>query len=134
MKNKIIGWENWSQIEKELTDDFPELEELASEEEEGLITSDFLMGPILQEMRPQVIQTPFGNVSYDSKFKPSDRWDCWLGHTNFNITEDILSKMKEIEGVDVLRILSRYSFCIGIGKMFNFSQVRKDIENAICKR
>jgi hypothetical protein len=30
-----------------------------------------------------------------------------------------------------LNVTSRYRFFIGIGKMFNFSDVRKDIENTI---
>lgn len=58
-------------------------------------------------------------------------FDCWLGHTNFNLTEDIKTTLNAIDGVEVLKICSRYRFFIGVGKMFDFSEVRKNIENEI---
>ena len=131
---KIIAWENWNEIEKEISEDIS-LEDIMdeSEEDQTIAATDFLMSPILSEFKPQIIQTPFGSVSIDSRLKPSDRWDCWMGYTNFGITEDIQSKMQGVDGVDALKVMSRYSFCVGVGKMFKFSKVRKDIENAICK-
>ena len=130
---KLIAWENWNEIEKDLSEDIDLLEINDDNEDDLTIPNDFLMGPLLSEIKPQIIQTPFGNVSADSKLKPSDRWDCWMGYTNFGITEDIQSKMQEVDGVDALKIMSRYSFCVGVGKLFKFSKVRKDIENAVCK-
>ena len=132
---KLIAWENWNEIEKELTEEFDLEDIIVDNEEESLaMANDFLMGPILSDMKPQIIQTPFGNVTAESKLKPSDRWECWIGYTNFGITEDIQSKLEHVDGVDALKVMSRYSFCVGVGKMFKFSTVRKDIENAICKR
>ena len=55
------------------------------------------------------------------------------GYTNFDLTHKVSDKMKFIKGVEALKVMSRYTFCVGVGKMFNFSTVRKDIENAICK-
>ena len=49
-------------------------------------------------------------------------------YTNFNITEDVKEELNKTEGVEVLKIVSRYRFFVGIGKMFNFKEVRKDIE------
>ena len=62
------------------------------------------------------------------------RFDCWIGHTNFNITNSIQNKLNEVEGIEVLNIISRYRFFVGIGKMFNFSEVRKDIESTITSK
>ena len=133
---KLIAWENWNEIERELSEDIT-LEDIMNEEEDDenqtALPTDFLVPAMLSDMKPQIIQTPFGNVSVDSRLKPSDRWDCWMGYTNFGITEDIQSKMQKVDGVDALKVMSRYSFCIGVGKLFQFSQVRKEIENAICK-
>ena len=134
---KIIAWENWSEIEKDLTDESIIIEDIEVGDEEGSELSqlgEFLLPPMLSEMKPQVIHTPFGVVSYDSKLKPSDRWDCWLGYTNFGITEDFQNKLKKIDGIDALRVMSRYTFCIGVGKLFTFTEVRRKIENEICKR
>lgn len=58
-------------------------------------------------------------------------YDCWLGHTNFNITEKIKKKLNEVEGVEVLKVCSRYRFFIGVGRMFDFSNVRGNIEKTL---
>jgi hypothetical protein len=55
-------------------------------------------------------------------------FDCWMGHTNFDITPIIKEKLNNIPGVEVLKICSRYRFFIGVGTMFDFSEVRKNIE------
>ena len=60
-------------------------------------------------------------------------FDCWMGHTNFDITEDIKNELDSTEGVEVLKICSRYRFFVGIGKMFDFKDVRKIIEKSIQK-
>lgn len=55
-------------------------------------------------------------------------FDCWIGHTNFDITLDIKNKLDKIPGIEVLKVLSRYRFFIGLGQLFDFKNVRKDIE------
>jgi hypothetical protein len=62
------------------------------------------------------------------------RFDCWIGHTNFNITNSIKNKLNEVDGIEVLNVMSRYRFFIGIGKMFKFSDIRKDIEKTITSK
>ena len=57
-------------------------------------------------------------------------FDCWLGHTNFNITKSVKERLENMRGVEVLKICSRYRFFIGIGRMFDFSEVRKEIEES----
>tara|TARA_B100001564_G_C20661251_1_gene681631 strand:- start:1832 stop:2239 length:408 start_codon:yes stop_codon:yes gene_type:complete len=58
-------------------------------------------------------------------------FDCWMGHTNFDITKDIKEVLNEVRGIELMRVCSRYRFFIGVGKMFDFKAVRKDIEEAI---
>lgn len=132
---KLIAWENWSLKEKELVEasEFEESTEDMEMDPEQILQMDGLLSPILGEMRPQIIQTPWGAVSFDSILKPSDRWDCWMGYTNFDLTNKVSDKIKIVDGVEALKVMSRYTFCIGVGKMFQFSDVRKEIENAICK-
>ena len=57
-------------------------------------------------------------------------FDCWLGHTNFNITKSVKERLENVRGVEVLKICSRYRFFIGVGRMFDFSEVRKEIEES----
>ena len=61
----------------------------------------------------------------------ADSFDCWLGHTNFNLTEEIKEGLNKVDGIEVLKICSRYRFFVGIGKMFDFSDVRERIEKDI---
>tara|TARA_Y100000385_G_C13060526_1_gene624161 strand:- start:531 stop:959 length:429 start_codon:yes stop_codon:yes gene_type:complete len=58
-------------------------------------------------------------------------FDCWMGHTNFNITPKLRDVLDAVDGVEVLKICSRYRFFIGVGKMFDFTNVRKSIEDSL---
>ena len=71
---KIIAWESWNVKEKELAEisDLESFDMEMQEESEQIMQSDNFLSPILGEIRPQVIQTPWGVVSFDSALKPSD--------------------------------------------------------------
>ena len=56
-------------------------------------------------------------------------YECWVGHTNFDITPKVRNALDTIEGIELLKVCSRYRFFIGVGKMFDFKEVRKKIEN-----
>lgn len=58
-------------------------------------------------------------------------FDCWIGHTNFDITPAIKDILNAIPGIELLKICSRYRFFIGIGKMFDFKNVRQQIEDIL---
>ena len=58
-------------------------------------------------------------------------YDCWIGHTNFDITPTIKKSLNNVGGVEVLKIFSRYRFFIGVGKMFDFKTVRYNIEDLL---
>ena len=129
MSKKIIAWEHWNSIEIE--DPITNLSE-ENTEEESEDMSDYAdnmnMFPIM-DVKPNFVTTPFGQYPVNSKLKPSDRWDCWIGHTNFTITDEIALTIERIDGVSALRIIDRYSFCIGIGKLFDIQRVRSNIES-----
>jgi hypothetical protein len=85
-----------------------------------------------EEMENQ--ETLFVPKNFYETISLMSRFDCWIGHTNFNITTSIKNKLNEVDGIEVLNIVSRYRFFIGIGKMFKFSDVRKDIEKSIISK
>jgi hypothetical protein len=58
-------------------------------------------------------------------------YDCWMGHTNFDITNEIKDTLDLVDGIEMLKICSRYRFFIGIGRMFDFADVRTIIEDNI---
>lgn len=130
--HKTIAWESWNakleglqqEVMNEDQSTYLENENLQASE---IIPSEMFIAP------PRVVHTPLGVYPEDSLLKPSDRWDCWIGHTNFDITNNVAAKLdSEIHGVEALKILGRYSFFIGVGKLFDIAQVRKDIETLLC--
>jgi hypothetical protein len=130
--HKTIAWESWNakleglqqEVMNEDQSTYLENENLQASE---IIPSEMFIAP------PRVVHTPLGVYPEDSLLKPSDRWDCWIGHTNFDITNNVAAKLdSEIHGVEALKILGRYSFFIGVAKLFDIAQVRKDIETLLC--
>ena len=134
-KPKQIAWESWNaRVEdimspKDIT--LPEIDASEANYSEIEIPVDFFPPEMfLQQQR--VLYTPLGIYPEASSVKPSDRWDCWMGYSNFDITNDIADKIEMIEGVEALRVMGRYSFFIGIGKLFDIKEVRTDIEKELC--
>ena len=80
-----------------------------------------------------VDSSPHMNLSeqFMNEISMLTNFDCWVGHTNFNLSKKIVSELERIEGVELLRICSRYRFFIGIGKMFDFKAVRKNLEKRL---
>ena len=58
-------------------------------------------------------------------------FDCWVGHANFNLTDEIKTQLSHQDGVEILKVCSRYRFFVGVGKMFDFRDVRQDIEKTL---
>ena len=40
--------------------------------------------------------------------------------------------LSSVEGVELAHVFSRYTFLIGIGSMFNFSEVKLEIQHRLC--
>ena len=137
--SNIIGWQKYeSLIEEQLSstflteiirtsaenisDDLEENQEedtIYQEEEEEQYEDAKLMMPVTSKLIEDAVMIA--------------SFDCWIGHTNFDITQETKRILDSIEGVEVLRILSRYRFFIGVGKMFKFSDVRNSIAKVLLK-
>jgi len=131
-KTRRLAWESWNSkfetVEDILEDQDEEISSVESEEKSihDLFPAEMMFMP------PRTIQTPIGEYTEDSLLRPIDRWDCWICHSNFDITNSIAEKIEQTEGVEVLKIMGRYSFFIGIAKMFEFAEVRHSIEKQLC--
>ena len=130
-EQRKIGWGSWNAKIQEVVeeeDNFSHLDELLSS-----ATGDEPPEEIkFISARPRVIQTPYGPFFLDSFLKPSDRWDCWLAYTNFDVTKTVATAIENTKGVEALKILGRYTFFIGVGKLFDIKHVRLSIEDSIC--
>jgi hypothetical protein len=130
--NKKIAWQSWNAVVEEIYEKNTEIEMLEElllaqeiQESHGEMPIKFI------DPAPRVIYTPYGMFPVDSFLKPSDRWNCWLGYTNFDITHTIQDILEETEGVEAIKVLGRYTFFIGVGKLFNPTDVRLNIENIL---
>jgi len=134
-KSKMIAWENWNVLEEEMLASQDEMlpplmdEEIGEEDEEMRpmpLSSLFMMGAARN------VETPLGIYADTSILKPSSRWDCWIGYTNFEVTKAVSDIIEETPGVEALKIMGRYSFFIGVARLFNIKDVRKSIEESLC--
>ena len=134
-KTQKIGWQKYEDVlEAQISSPlmelmFKSLEKSLKEEEVSEETEiDYSQEEEVEKEEPVMV-----NVTNDlsNEITLSANFDCWMGHTNFNLTEDIKDNLNKIDGVEVLKICSRYRFFIGIGRMFDFSDVRKKIEKEI---
>lgn len=134
MKVKKIGWQKYESLLEEqmnsplLTEIMNNLrntysldssggeEEEPTYKEEGSEEEDLIM-PIT----PQMIK----DINLLTTF------DCWIGHTNFDITTDVCKKLDKVSGIEALKVYSRYRFFVGVGKMFDFKVVRNEIEKQL---
>ena len=132
--HKKIAWESWNAVVEEI-EAFPS--SIEPYEEEAAQSFDQMdkpseLGEIFIKQR-KFVYTPLGIYPAESTFKPSDRWDCWIGYTNFGITKNIANILDtQVDGVEALKILGKYSFFIGVGKLFDITDVRQNIESALC--
>ena len=124
MSKKKIAWEKWDTdlIEEEI------LAGIDFQEDDEEMVDEALK---LMQKIPKLISTPMGIYQLHDKMNPVKQFDCWTGYTNFDITTSVQSKIESVEGVELLSILSRYRFFLGVGKLFKFKDVRAKIEKGL---
>lgn len=101
-------------LDDEMDDE--ELEDYDTDDNEQIVKSS----PMIP-LTPQLIE----DITMLSTF------ECWIGHTNFDLTHRTKDILNKVPGVELLKICSRYRFFVGIGQMFDFTKVRNDIEKAL---
>jgi len=133
MKVKKIGWQKYESLLEEqmnsplLTEIMNNLRNTYSldssggEEEEPTYKEEGSEEDLIMPITPQMIK----DINLLTTF------DCWIGHTNFDITTDVCRKLDKVIGVEALKVYSRYRFFVGVGKMFDFKLVRNEIEKQL---
>ena len=143
-KPKQIVWTSWNAKVDEMTaprlmNGMPEVNPDEVPYDNTEMPQELLMPEIFLQQQ-NILYTPLGPYPEESLMKPSDRWDCWLGYTNFSITNEIEERIggdnagiKEgVDGVEALKVLGRYTFFVGVGKLFDIRDVRENIEKKLC--
>ena len=124
MKNFKIGWQKYEDaIESQINSPIIEkIQQVVQARYDGVTNIEALEEPVMISLDDAMA----AEISIASNF------DCWMAHTNFNLTERIKNQLDKIEGVELLKICSRYRFLVGVGRMFDFKDVRRKIESKIC--
>lgn len=77
------------------------------------------------------ISTSMGIIPFNEYTDCTKIFNFWLGHTNFNISQNIAELLQSIEGVETLDIFTRYRFRISFGKAFEDRKIMDLINNAV---
>lgn len=131
--NKIV-WEHFVQPE-DPSNNFSIVKPEEDEDEDDKISEDEIVQSIMSSsefvMPQDTIQTPFGIYQKNYAFTPYQMFDCWIGHTNFRLTNRHLSILNSVNGIGCVKVLSPYRFFIGIEKLFEFTSVRAEIQRSM---
>ena len=129
-----VAWEKWwdgNQEEDILIGNFSKEDDEDSESETDSEPNSSL--PTDMFFIPKKVNTPFGAYEAGDPMSPANMFDCWICHTNFPICEKEYKLINEqISGIGAFKVISKYRFFIGVEKLFDFSDVRREIENKIC--
>lgn len=133
--NQII-WERWKDP---LLPNLKRHQAQQEEDEEGLLNSlhdfddddDGFEYAQRRRVGPCIV-SPMGIVPITEANLPSKLYKFWMGHTNFDLTNEVQSKISGVTGVETLNIYTRYRFRLGVGKAFDARDVQAAIE-AICQ-
>lgn len=100
-------------------------------------------GPSIEEIEQHVgaiidKKNSFGSADEISEaeidfenFAEAQKMNFWCAHVNFTINEPIQKALESCDGVEVLKIRTRYCFIIAVGQLFDFEYVRKEINKAL---
>jgi len=110
---------------------FHEEEDIDEEEYQDSYNEDGPTIPKIIGFGPSIIVTPFGPVNEDDIMNPVFDTEFFQCHTNFNLSKKILEDITKVEGVEFLKVMSRYRFIIGIGIMFDSDKVKSEIDKSL---
>ena len=78
-----------------------------------------------------VIATTMGIIPFNEHTDCTKIFNFWIGHTNFDITNNIAKLLQSINGVETLDIFTRYRFRISFGKAFEDRHIIDNINSKI---
>lgn len=130
--NKIL-WEKWINPL-----DAPQLQPGADEEadEEFLEFSGEFSNTNNPFAKTPVIIGPMGIIPVGDNNNIGKIFNFWIMHTNFNISEVVLNTLQAIDGVESIdtQTMTRYRVRLAFGRLFDAMEVKREIEETLCKK
>lgn len=87
-----------------------------------------------QKIKRRFLTHPAGLIPVMDHHYLANTFNLWVGHTNFDITNTVKTKIELVEGVETLEIYSRYRFRVAFGKCFDAAEVKSKISGVLCDR
>lgn len=129
MARRKIIWQYWKNPFGDDTNEFVEENE-ADVKSPWEINEEENYGDKVVKIRP-VIPTPMGFMPIQPFQNFVNYFEFWMGHTNFDITEEVQEKIESTPGVEILDVITRYCFRFAVGKAFDGREVRMDIQRRL---
>lgn len=130
MSRKIV-WEHWQDPFLPILEESERLKKQQEDSyDDGYEIKENIYPQIMS--RTPIAMTNWGYFPITDINRPGNIMDFWLGHTNFDITNDLYDAIESVRGVEAVEIQTRYRFRIAIGKMFNSAKTKKRIEYVLC--
>lgn len=123
--DKLIRWRDIT-LQEPLDDKLPENEDDNSFDDKDENPLSGMFGEV-----QKLLITPFGTYSPKNMINPTDERAMFMGDTNFSITEKITANLCLIDGVEALRVYSKYCFVVLIGIMFDPEEILGEIERKL---
>lgn len=143
-ETKIILWQKWLNPYEPPPDDGKPLDEISENELDDSAhwdsySEDFdeedndeePKNTLLFHPSTKAMITPMGMIPLHEKTACTKIFKFWIGHTNFNITQNIAGIIEKVDGVEILDVFTRYRFRIAIGKAFKDRNVMQNIQRAV---
>lgn len=131
--DKKIVWENHAYEFNDTFNQFKEVEEDAATENFLESEKDKYLSTFFEPEDPKpIMNTPIGTFEVDNSMNPYRHYKFYIGHTNFTIDNTARVQIKEADGIEVLKVISRYRFLIGVARLFDTVVVRKNLETILC--
>ena len=78
-----------------------------------------------------LLATPMGLVSVNDAMSPFKYYELWQFDTTRKLTNEVVEKLKSVDGVEALKMITPYKALIAIGLAFHFKYVRPKIESVL---
>ena len=75
---------------------------------------------------------PYGLIPMGEHGLSSKLYKLWVAHTNFDITPSVAKTVAHVEGVEILRIWTRYRMWVGVANLFDTHEVQRAVERELC--
>lgn len=122
---KITKWEKW-------IDPFTvKKEKVYIEEDEDVDEYENNIKNKLGEKSFKMMVGPFGAIPIGDHNIPSKNYNLFVLHTNFDIGVEEALAVREVNGVEICKVLTSYRLWVGIGKLFDANEVQGKIDDAI---